>query len=55
MTASVLPKFYIDVPSPPERVVALAKFEAAVEVPTYRVGQFGRSLRQVRKINGVAF
>lgn len=35
---SVLPKFYIDVSSLPERVAALAKFEAGVSIAAYRLG-----------------
>ena len=40
LSGGVLPKFYIDAPSLPERVAALAKFEAGVKRPVYRSGQF---------------
>ncbi|APG03198.1 hypothetical protein BJI69_04270 [Luteibacter rhizovicinus DSM 16549] len=35
LSGGVLPKFYIDAPSLPERVAALAKFEAKVILPKY--------------------
>lgn len=46
LEGGVLPKFYIDAPSLPERMAALAKFEARVAVPIYRRGQFAVPLRR---------
>jgi integrase len=48
----VLPKFYIDGPSLPERVEALEKFDAGVQIPVYQSGQFASSLRAVLKAKG---
>ncbi|MDQ7994592.1 MAG: site-specific integrase [Luteibacter sp.] len=45
LSGGVLPKFYIDAPSLPERVTALGQFEAGVELPVYRPGQFAKALR----------
>jgi integrase len=48
----VLPKFYIDGPSLPERVEALGKFDAGLQIPVYQSGQFASSLRAVSKAKG---
>lgn len=45
LSGGVLPKFYIDARSLPERVTALGQFEAGVALPVYRLGQFARALR----------
>jgi integrase len=52
LSGGVLPKFYIDAPSLPERVEALEKFDAGVQVPGYRSGQFASALRAVSKSKG---
>jgi integrase len=54
LSGGVLPKFYIDAPSLPERVAALAKFEAGVAVPAYRSGQFSLPAWASNKNKGTA-
>jgi len=49
LSGGVLPKFYIDAPSLPERLEALAKFEAGVKLPVYQSGQFAVTLRPAHK------
>ncbi len=50
ITGGVLPKFYIDAPSLPERVKALAKFESGTTLPTYKKGQFDVALKEAHKL-----
>ncbi|MDQ0010888.1 hypothetical protein J2T07_003094 [Luteibacter jiangsuensis] len=52
LEGGVLPKFYIDAPSLPERVTALARFDPCVKVPAYRRGQFAIPLRPRRQKEG---
>lgn len=52
LSGGVLPRFYIDAPSLPERVEALEKFDAGVEVPAYQSGKFASALRAVSKSKG---
>jgi integrase len=54
LSGGVLPKFYIDAPSLPERVMALSKFEAGVAVPAYRSGQFSLPTWASNKNKGTA-
>jgi integrase len=49
LSGGVLPKFYIDAPSLPERVAALGKFEAGVALPAYQSGQFSLPVRMPNK------
>jgi len=49
LSGGVLTKFYIDAPSLPERVEALRKFDAGVQIPFYQSGQFASSLRGMSK------
>jgi integrase len=49
VNGSVMAKHYIDPPTLPERVAALAKFAPPVVLPTYTPGQFARALKAVRK------
>lgn len=44
-SGGVLPKFYIDPPTLPERVLVLAKFEPRVSLPSYVRGQFKDALQ----------
>lgn len=52
LSGGVLPKFCIDAPSLPERVEALGKFDAGVQIPVYPSGQFASSPRRVSKVRG---
>ncbi|MEZ2417275.1 tyrosine-type recombinase/integrase [Luteibacter sp. RCC_6_2] len=54
LSGGVLPKFYIDAPSLPERVMALSKFEAGVALPAYRSGQFSLPAWASNKNKGTA-
>lgn len=49
LEGGVLPKFYIDAPSLPERLTALARFDPNIKVPAYRRGQFAIPLRPRRQ------
>ncbi len=46
VAGGVLPKFYIDSPTLPERVVALAKFQSGVRLPAYTKSQFDVALKE---------
>ncbi|MGF6492420.1 integrase [Luteibacter sp. 621] len=55
LSGGILPKFYINSPSLPERVSALAKFEGGVVIPTYQRGKFAVILRIPRKASRQKF
>lgn len=42
----VLPKFYIDSPTLPERVLAVEKFQSGVGLPAYTASQFDTALKE---------
>lgn len=49
-SGGILPKFYIDAPTLPERVTALAKFQSGVALPTYEKGQFNVVLKEAHEL-----
>lgn len=49
LSGGVLPKFYIDAPSLPERVTALGQFDGVVGLLVYRPGQFAKTLRVLNR------
>lgn len=49
-SGGILPKFYIDAPSLPERMTALAKFQSGVTLPVYEQGQFNAVLKDAHDL-----